>query len=51
MKKLIALCAAALVTAAVYAAHYPEIQINELKSAMSSKQVTILDVNGSDSYN
>ena len=50
MKKLTALCAAALVTLAVYAAHYPEIQIKELKSAMTSKNVTILDVNGTDSY-
>jgi rhodanese-related sulfurtransferase len=50
MKKLIALCAVALVSAAVYAAHYPEIQINELKSAISAKNVTILDVNGTDSY-
>jgi rhodanese-related sulfurtransferase len=50
MKKLIALCAVALVTAAVYAAHYPEIQINELKSAIAAKNVTILDVNGTDSY-
>jgi len=50
MKKLTALCAAALVTLAVYAAHYPEIQISELKSAIASKNVTILDVNGTDSY-
>jgi len=50
MKKLIPLCAAALFTVAVYAAHYPEIQINELKSAIAAKNVTILDVNGSDSY-
>src|SRR5215470_16743005 len=50
MKKLIALCAVALFTVAVYAAHYPEIQISELKSAISAKNVTILDVNGSDSY-
>jgi len=50
MKKLIALGAVALVTAAVYAAHYPEIQISELKSAIAAKNVTILDVNGTDSY-
>lgn len=50
MKKLIPLCAAALFSVAVYAAHYPEIQINDLKSAMSSKNVIILDVNGTDSY-
>jgi rhodanese-related sulfurtransferase len=50
MKKLIPLCAAALFTVAVYAAHYPEIQITELKSAISAQNVTILDVNGTDSY-
>lgn len=50
MKKLIPLCAAALFTVAVYAAHYPEIQINELKSAIAAKNVTVLDVNGTDSY-
>jgi len=50
MKKLIAVCAAALFTVAVYAAHYPEIQIKELKSAIADNHVTILDVNGSDSY-
>jgi rhodanese-related sulfurtransferase len=50
MKKWIAVCAAALFTCAVYAAHYPEIQVTELKSAIAGKHVTILDVNGSDSY-
>lgn len=50
MRKLTALGAATLFTVAVYAAHYPEIQINELKSAIATKNVTILDVNGTDSY-
>ena len=51
MKKLLAaFCATTLVTVALYAAHYPNIEIKELKSAMSSKNVTLLDVNGSDSY-
>ena len=50
MKKIIALCAAALVTTAVYAAQYPDIKIDELKAAMASKKVILLDANGTDSY-
>src|SRR5436305_14972278 len=51
MKKLLAaLCATTLVTVAAYAAHYPDIEIKDLKSAMATKNVTILDVNGTDSY-
>jgi len=50
MKKLLVFCAAALCAVAVYAVHYPEIKITELKSAMASKQVTIIDVNGTESY-
>lgn len=50
MKKLILFCAVALCAVAVYAAHYPDIKIKELKSAITSKSVTILDANGTDSY-
>ncbi len=50
MKKLLVFCATALCAAAVYAAHFPDIQINDLKSAIASKKVTVIDVNGSDSY-
>ncbi|HLH55531.1 MAG TPA: rhodanese-like domain-containing protein [Verrucomicrobiae bacterium] len=50
MKKLLALGAAVLIAGSVYAAHYPEITINDLKSAIASKQVTLLDANGSDSF-
>ncbi len=50
MKKILTLCAVALLASSVYAAHYPEITINDLKAAMSSKSVTLLDANGSDSY-
>ena len=50
MKRLIILCATALFAVAVYAAHYPDIRINELKSAIASKNVTIIDANGTDSY-
>ena len=49
-KLLAALCATTLVTVAVYAANYPNIEIKDLKSAMASKSVTLLDVNGTDSY-
>jgi rhodanese-related sulfurtransferase len=50
MKKLLTLCAIALVAGSVYAAHYPDITINDLKAAIASKSVTLLDANGSDSY-
>lgn len=50
MKKLLILCAAALFAVSVYAGHYPDISINDLKSAISSKSVTLLDANGSDTY-
>ena len=50
MKKIIALCAAALMTVAVYAADYPEITIPQLKTAIADKQVTVLDANGTETY-
>src|SRR5260221_11621545 len=50
MKKLLTLCAVALVAGSVYAAHYPDITITDLKAAMASKSVTLLDANGTDSY-
>ena len=50
MKKLLTLCAVALVAGSVYAAHYPDISINDLKAAMDTKSVTLLDANGTDSY-
>ena len=50
MKKFLTLCAAALLACSVYAAHYPDITIKDLKAAMSSKSVTLLDANGTDTY-
>jgi len=50
MKKIIALGAAVFVAAATYAVQYPEITISELKSAIASKQVTLLDANGTDTF-
>ena len=44
----------ALVPAMVWAEEakkeYPDVSIQELKSAIEKKQVTVIDVNGSDSY-
>ncbi len=50
MKRLVAFCATLLVAAAVQAGPYPDITISELKSAMAARQVTIIDVNGTESW-
>ena len=50
MKKVITLCAAVLLAGSLYAAHYPDITISELKGAIASKSVTLLDANGTDSF-
>jgi rhodanese-related sulfurtransferase len=50
MKRILALCTAVLLAGSVYAAHYPDITITDLKAAIASKSVTLLDANGSDSY-
>lgn len=50
MKKVLTLCAAVLLAGSVYAAHYPEITISDLKGAIASHSVTLLDANGTDSY-
>ncbi len=49
MKKLLAL-ALALVAASAMAAEFPDISIADLKVAIASKKVTVIDVNGSDSF-
>ena len=50
MKKVFTLCAVALLAGSVYAGHYPDITINDLKAAIASKSVTVLDANGTDSF-
>ncbi len=50
MKKLLTLLAAVLFAAAAQAGEYPDISIEELKQAIAEKKVTVLDVNGSDSF-
>ncbi|TLD70032.1 rhodanese-like domain-containing protein [Phragmitibacter flavus] len=50
MKKLFAFLAAALIAAPAFGAEYPDISVTELKTAIEAKKVTVIDVNGSDSY-
>ena len=49
MKKLLAF-ALSLVAASAMAAEFPDISIADLKAAIAQKSVTVIDVNGSDSY-
>lgn len=50
MKKLITLLASAFVAISAQAGEFPDISIAELKKAIAEKKVTVLDVNGSDSF-
>jgi rhodanese-related sulfurtransferase len=50
MKTFLTLCAATLLATAVYAGQYPDIKINDLKSAMAKQKVVLLDANGTDSW-
>lgn len=51
MKKLIALLVTAVFAVSVFAGEYPDISIKEVKSLSESKKATIIDVNGTESYN
>lgn len=50
MKKLFTLLFSLLFTASVFAGEFPDISITDLKKAINDKKVTIIDVNGTDSY-
>ena len=51
MKKLLTIaCALALSAISVIAGDYPDISIAELNKAIAAKSVTVIDVNGSESY-
>jgi rhodanese-related sulfurtransferase len=50
MKKILTFCAAALVAAVTYAGEYKEITIDELKSDLAAKKVTLLDANGTETW-
>lgn len=50
MKKFIALMAAAAMTASVYAGSFPDISVQDVKTAADAKSAVIIDVNGAASY-
>ena len=50
MKKLLALLATAFLAVHAQAGEFPDISIDELKTAITAKKVTVIDVNGSDSF-
>lgn len=50
MKKVLALCAAVCLTATVYAIEFQDITIKELKAEIAAGKVTLLDANGTESW-
>jgi rhodanese-related sulfurtransferase len=50
MKALLALSVTALLATSAYAGEYPTITIPELKSAIESKKVVLLDANGTGTW-
>ena len=50
MKKLLGLCAAAVFAFSVFAGEFPDVSIKELKKALADKKVTLIDVNGTESF-
>lgn len=50
MKKVLTLLAAVFCAASVQAGEFPDISVAELQKAIADKKVTVLDVNGSDTY-
>jgi rhodanese-related sulfurtransferase len=50
MKKILSLAAFALLACNLSAGEFPDISIKELKQALADKKVTVIDVNGTESY-
>ncbi len=50
MKKLLLTLAAALLATNLFAGEFPEISMEELQAKIDGGSVTIVDVNGTDSY-
>ena len=50
MKILLTLASSLFIAATLSAADFPDITIADLKTAIQAKQVTVIDVNGTDSY-
>ncbi len=51
MKKLVLSLATLLIAMAVQAGEFPEISIGELEKAIAAKKATVIDVNGTESWN
>lgn len=50
MKYLATMLSALVLTSAAFAGEYPDISIAELKKAIAEKKVTVVDVNGTSSF-
>lgn len=50
MKKFLAFAVTAAIALTTFAGEFPDISIAEVKSAIKAKKVTLIDVNGSESY-
>ena len=50
MKKLFSLLAVLAFVASIQAGEFPDISIDEMKAAIAAKKVTVIDVNGEESY-
>jgi len=50
MKKLLSLLTAMVFATVVFAGEYPDVSIKELKKALADKSVTVIDVNGTESW-
>ena len=50
MKKILGLLTAFVLATVVIAGEYPDLSIKELKKSIESKQVTVIDVNGTESF-
>lgn len=51
VNKFLTLLAALLVSASAFAGEFPDISISEVKALAKSKKATIIDVNGTESFN
>ncbi len=50
MKKILGLLTAFVLATVVFAGEYPDVSIKELKKSIESNQVTVIDVNGTESF-
>jgi rhodanese-related sulfurtransferase len=50
MKKLLGLLTAIVLATVVIAGEYPDVSIKELKKSIEAKNVTVIDVNGTESW-